>query len=289
MTETRYNTGVVNLKNVCRGDVISIPRHFTRKDKFLMQEHSNSAPYLPPKLPSLPGIYIIKNSNNHNFYVGSSVNIRSRWIDHRAKLRRGAHHNPVLQNAWNKYGADAFDCQVLELTEAAEIFAAEQRWLDHLDAASRSDCYNLAAKADSPAAGAKRKPEAAAKRLATIRANGGHSDATKAAAAETLRNYNHSLRGKPKSEEHKKNIGRARSGIAHTLEARERMRQTHLNKHGGRPIEQFTIEGELVRRYASTREAARVLGLAPSTITHCLTGRTKLTAGCQWRYADVAS
>lgn len=50
MVELGYNTGVVNRKNVCRGDVISIPRHVTRKDKFLMPSHSTRTPFFPTNL-----------------------------------------------------------------------------------------------------------------------------------------------------------------------------------------------------------------------------------------------
>lgn len=45
-----YNTGVVNRKYVGRGDVISIPRPDTRKDKFLMQLHSTRLPSFPENL-----------------------------------------------------------------------------------------------------------------------------------------------------------------------------------------------------------------------------------------------
>lgn len=55
------------------------------------------------------GIYIIICLANSVVYVGESVNMPQRLYEHRMRLRRGAHENPRLQNAWNKHGEDAFE------------------------------------------------------------------------------------------------------------------------------------------------------------------------------------
>ena len=48
-------------------------------------------------------IYKIRNLVNGKFYVGSSVNTRVRFQNHRRHLRRGTHHCRPLQNAWDRY------------------------------------------------------------------------------------------------------------------------------------------------------------------------------------------
>lgn len=57
---------------------------------------------------SIPGIYVITNMTTGTVYIGQAVNIRRRWESHRHYLAANKHGNRYLQNAWNKYGADAF-------------------------------------------------------------------------------------------------------------------------------------------------------------------------------------
>lgn len=54
------------------------------------------------------GVYIIRNLANGKVYVGSSVNISARWCKHRIALEAGTHHSIKLQRSWVKYGRDAF-------------------------------------------------------------------------------------------------------------------------------------------------------------------------------------
>lgn len=59
------------------------------------------------------GIYAIVNILNNHCYIGSSVDIRSRWNSHRSQLMNNNHHSRYLQNAWNKYGKDSFRFQLI--------------------------------------------------------------------------------------------------------------------------------------------------------------------------------
>ena len=78
------------------------------------------------------GIYVIKNSTNGKFYIGSSSDIRQRWAEHKSKLNKRRHVNTCLQNSWNKYGGDLFEFLVLEKCEPSELFVREQYFLDTL-------------------------------------------------------------------------------------------------------------------------------------------------------------
>lgn len=96
----------------------------------------------------LSGIYRINNSANGKFYVGSAVNISNRWCVHKHQLVRGSHHSKKLQRAWDKYGAEAFDIEILEVVaDVNQLIASEQRWIDELGAASVG--YNVLAVAGS--------------------------------------------------------------------------------------------------------------------------------------------
>lgn len=62
-------------------------------------------------------IYKIENLYNGKCYVGQTLRTpHERYVDHIMNLRRGTHHNPHLQNAWNKYGEDCFTFKVLKKT-----------------------------------------------------------------------------------------------------------------------------------------------------------------------------
>ena len=54
------------------------------------------------------GIYQIVNVRNGKRYIGSAVNLRKRLLAHLGEFARGK-NSPRLQNAWNKYGKEAFD------------------------------------------------------------------------------------------------------------------------------------------------------------------------------------
>ena len=83
----------------------------------------------------LSGIYRIANSNTERCYVGSAVNISARWSLHKHQLANGIHHSTKLQRAWNKYGADTFVFEVLEVvTDKALLVSREQFWIDQLQA-----------------------------------------------------------------------------------------------------------------------------------------------------------
>ena len=60
------------------------------------------------------GIYRILNRVNGKLYVGSAVEIENRWKTHLACLRGKYHINKHLENAWLKYGEEAFLFEIIE-------------------------------------------------------------------------------------------------------------------------------------------------------------------------------
>lgn len=102
--------------------------------------------------PSESGIYQIRCAPTGKIYVGSAVNMRARWQQHRSQLRKGTHVNAYLQNAWDRYGEANFEFSVLERTPRAELLRREQHWIDTTRAALRSHGYNIFDTAGSPGA-----------------------------------------------------------------------------------------------------------------------------------------
>lgn len=91
------------------------------------------------------GVYVIENKINGHQYVGSSVNIEKRWKDHIYLLDKKQHTSSHLQYAWIKYGAEAFQFNILEVCDGIKVtlLAREQYYIDTLKPA-----YNI-----SPTAG----------------------------------------------------------------------------------------------------------------------------------------
>lgn len=89
------------------------------------------------------GIYMIRNVIDGTVYVGSGKVIQNRWKSHRSLLRRGKHHSPKLQRAWNRDGEQAFAFSVLEVVELeADLMDKEQKWIDVLGAHTTRGGYN---------------------------------------------------------------------------------------------------------------------------------------------------
>lgn len=109
------------------------------------------------------GIYRISRVGSLDCYVGQAVDLEQRWYLHRSTLSRGKHHSRYLQRAWKKYGAEAFEFEILELVpNVAGLMQMEQLWMDRL-----SPRYNTC-KAGWSRLGIKHSEETKARIAATL-------------------------------------------------------------------------------------------------------------------------
>lgn len=77
------------------------------------------------------GIYKILCVESQRFYIGSSVQIEKRWVQHRRALRVKKHRNPRMQAAWDKYGDASFLFMIVEECSEEFLKDREQYWIDH--------------------------------------------------------------------------------------------------------------------------------------------------------------
>lgn len=105
------------------------------------------------------GVYKIKNILNNKVYVGSSVNIYERWSEHKRELSKNNHHSILLQRAWNKYGEENFEFNVLEKCNESELLDKEQYYLDLYVAYDKNKGYNIARHSSAPMKGRKHSQE----------------------------------------------------------------------------------------------------------------------------------
>lgn len=88
------------------------------------------------------GVYKITNTNTDRYYIGYSKNIDKRFSTHRCKLKHNVHDNVFLQRAYNLYGINNFEYEILHKCET--ITEAREKELIYLeDLTIRDKIYNL--------------------------------------------------------------------------------------------------------------------------------------------------
>lgn len=91
------------------------------------------------------GVYQIRNVIDGKIYVGStSRSFEKRWYGWKADLRRNKGNSHLLA-AWDKYGADNFRFEILEVVASKEdVLARESFWMLKLGTRDPSVGYNFA-------------------------------------------------------------------------------------------------------------------------------------------------
>lgn len=89
------------------------------------------------------GIYCITNLINNKKYFGQSVNIIPRIRTHKLRLIRGEHKNLHLQSAWNFYGEQNFQFDIIEECSENELDVREVFYIENFNTINRLFGYNL--------------------------------------------------------------------------------------------------------------------------------------------------
>lgn len=91
------------------------------------------------------GIYKFENLVNGHIYIGQSINIEQRYLDHLKRARnKGIYnheYNSPLHRAIRKYGIDNFDFSIIEHCEITELDQREIFWISYYN--SYENGYNL--------------------------------------------------------------------------------------------------------------------------------------------------
>ena len=78
------------------------------------------------------GIYKIINTVTNDFYIGSSKNVKNRWMSHKKPSTwKRCTNNPMYQDM-KKYGVDKFELQILEEVEVDSLKKTEQKFIELL-------------------------------------------------------------------------------------------------------------------------------------------------------------
>lgn len=87
-------------------------------------------------------IYKIENLVNGKVYIGQTINNpKNRLNDHKSMLRRNAHDNSYLQNAWNKHSEKNFEFKVINKYPISQLDEIEISLISKYN--NLGKCYNL--------------------------------------------------------------------------------------------------------------------------------------------------
>ena len=98
------------------------------------------------------GIYKIENKINGKVYIGQSVNIRKRFIEHRYRAydkKDEKTYDLYLYAAIRKYGKENFSFTIIEECKAEELNNREMYWIDYYKSNQKEHGYNLTDGGDS--------------------------------------------------------------------------------------------------------------------------------------------
>jgi len=158
-------------------------------------------------------IYAIVNNVTHDMYVGSAVAVNRRWSRHLHDLRKNVHACTHLQNAYGKYGADAFDWEIVQfVNDKIDLIPREQFWIDFF-----CPTYNKRKIATS-CLGLTRTLEAKERMR--------QAQLGRKQSAETIIKRSAALKGKPRSPEVRAKISASHKGIVPTAASRAKMSES---------------------------------------------------------------
>lgn len=197
------------------------------------------------------GIYGIYCQVNGKWYVGQAQNIGRRNRDERRELNAGHCHNKHLQNAWNKYGEQAFSWVVLMHCPVDRLDDFERRWIAALDGFTKG--FNMTT-------------------------GGGGA-----------RGYRHTIEWRDQASERNRDGKSPRKGRPISAESKARMRAKALggNSPKAKAVQQLTPAGEVLATFDSIGDASRATGVDAAHISEVCRNvpKRKTAGGYVWRWA----
>ena len=80
----------------------------------------------------ISGVYKITNTVTGDFYIGSSKDVKRRWMQHKCPSSWKRFSNNPMYLDMQKYGVDKFVFEILEAVEIASLKEMEQQFIETL-------------------------------------------------------------------------------------------------------------------------------------------------------------
>lgn len=87
-------------------------------------------------------IYKITNQVNGKVYIGQSINIKHRWIQHKSDALNNRSDAPI-HRAIRKYGIQNFSFEIIEECEQERMNEKEIYWIKYYDSTNKKKGYNI--------------------------------------------------------------------------------------------------------------------------------------------------
>jgi len=228
-------------------------------------------------------IYTIFNTTNRKMYVGSTINLKKRWYNHKRELNKNIHKNQYLQNSWNKHGEDSFVFMVVEnIKQGDDILKREAYWINKFD--SFNNGYNLV---EDPSTGDPKALYEIDPKTMTITREIPHI------IDNHMRHVAHNY-----STTQSSNNYYTKDGLIYCYQEdydKKRIVKIYSSKkNGSKIVYQFTKEDILIKQYKSCTEAAESIYTDQSKLTHvikrisaCCRGEKKTYKGFKWSYNNT--
>lgn len=176
-------------------------------------------------------VYIIRNLINNKIYVGQTKTPKRRYWCHFAVARSG--NTRPLYASIRKHGKENFSFEVIEECADDLINEREQFWVAHFDSFNPEKGYNLTRGGDD------------------------NPMNNSTSAAKAGKNISKALTGRRRSKYERRRISEGRKGIKFSNEWRRNISLSLIGqKRNAKPIEQLTLNGVVVKRFSTIKEAA---------------------------------
>ena len=220
------------------------------------------------------GIYKITNPKGQ-IYIGQSINIDRRWKEYKRLQNRSAGRK--LLNSLKGYGVDEHSWEIIEECEMEQLHERELYWKQFYKSVEyglNCDYFDNSGGPRSEETKQKmRKPK-----------------------TTSVKGEKHGLYGKEKSQQHIENIKKSKENISE--ETKNKISKGKKGKTPNRDykewaktrtqhILQYDLEGNFIKEWGGTKEAALYLGCDPTTITANLRGITKKGYGYIWKRKTI--
>jgi group I intron endonuclease len=204
-------------------------------------------------------IYEFVNNINQKVYVGQTVDFKKRIRDHRFNYNKGI-KNTLFYNALRKYGWENFSITIIEECSDKLLNEKEIYWIEEKKSLYPNG-YNILEGGNQA-----RHTDISKQKLSEGRKGMKFSESH----IENLRN---SHLGYVMPEEQKRKISESNKGKVFSEETKNKLKYSQPHR---REVGRFDIEGNLIIKYESVKDAALDLNCHSGHISGCCNGKRKM-------------
>jgi group I intron endonuclease len=254
------------------------------------------------------GIYKLTNIVNNKVYIGQSKKLNNREWCHFYRLKRGEHHNEILQRSYNKHGEINFVFEILEYTE--NLNERESYWLDEYGGVMSKDTYNMKDPLTNEYCDYTKKK---VRRILLGNKNPNYgntwSEEQKKRQSEKYKGLTWEDRyGEEKSKEIKEKLSKSQKGRQHSEETKEKIRQHNVGENNPmygmghkqmgennpmygkksskrKPILQLDKLGNIIKEFECLSDVSED-GFHIGNVGTCARGKQKTSGGYRWVYKE---